>query len=161
MPTAKTSGPGYLPTGYELSLQGGGADSGGLGLDPNQIVFLYRRGGTAGTRDDWLHPLAVFFGPVGAPDLISTEEHANSQVDVGVPGVATVYYDGLWGLGPGQDQVQAGDVVLHWDSSEIHSVTMRWAAGTAAVRGAKARGVGYDELIKIAASVFAPGSGGA
>jgi hypothetical protein len=154
MPTAQVSGPSYLPSGYTLSQRVEGADAGGLGQSPNQVGLFYRRG-TA--QDDWHAPLAVFTGPPGASDLVATENHPGEAVDLGVPGITATYHDGMWTIGAGPDQTQAGSVTLYWDTSTNHSITIRWSGGTAAIRGPKARGVGYDELTKMASSLFSSG----
>ncbi len=153
MPNVTVSNPAYLPSGYELSLRVHGSEAGGLGMDASQTGTFYRR---ATAIEDWRSPLAVYLSGPGAPDLAATEKKQGEQIDLGIVGIKAVYHDGLWMLGQGAEQLDMGDVVVHWDSSTLHSITARWDGGTCAVRGPKGRGVGYDELINVVKSMFLP-----
>lgn len=156
MPTIQVTGPSYVPSGYSLSQRVQGVEAGGFGESSGQTGLFYRRGAAL---DDWLNPLTAYIGPSNAPDLVATENHPGQVVDLGAPEVNAVYHDGMWIIGQGQDQEDAGATFLHWDTSAIHSITARWPTGMAAVRGPKGRGVGYDELVKVAKSLFAgPGT---
>jgi hypothetical protein len=155
MRTVTVSDPTYLPGGYKLSLRVHGPEAGGLGMDASQTGMLYRRG-TA--LEDWRNPLAVYVSGSGAPALVATEARQGEQIDLSIVGIEAIYHDGLWMLGQGAEQLEMGDVIVHWDSSALHSITARWDGGTCAVRGPKGRGVGYDELIKVVKSMFSPGS---
>ena len=157
MPLTMIAGPSYLPAGYEFSHRAEGARAGGLGSDPSQVGLFYRRGAAL---EDLRIPLAVYIGPPSAPDLVATDGRQGAEVDLGVRRTIAKYHDGLWMLGQGEDEFDAGPVLLHWDRSTLHSVTVRWPGGTVAVRGPKARGVDYNELLKVARSLFPLEAGG-
>lgn len=120
-----------------------------LGRNADQVALIYTRGpGVA----DWNTPLTVYSGPADAPDLVATERHAGQSLDIGIAGRQAVYHDGLWQRGPGTDEQTNGADVVHWDNSSVHSITIRTAGSTYAVRGPK-NSVGFDDLVRIAQSL--------
>lgn len=155
MPVSQAKLPSYLPTGYVQGEQWTGSQAGGFGGSEDQVAVYFRRGAA---QDDWRFPLVVYTDSAGAPDVVGTGgDQPGEVIDLGIEGVTTVYYDGIWMIpdAPGSQQpTDPSQVQLQWDTSTVHSVTVRWSTGTCAVRGPKSRGVGYDELLNIARSLF-------
>jgi len=153
--TAKMVKPESVPTGYAWRRQLEGASAHALGRHPDQIVLVYTLGWT---QEDWSWPLVVAAAPAGAPPLLGTEHRRGRHVDLGIPGVRAVYHNGIWVLGPGPDEQSFGAGVIHWDSSTVHSLTVRHSDVTWAVRGPKTRGADFDVLVRMARSTGALGS---
>jgi len=146
----RRAGPSYIPNGYQFQRQREGVDAAGFGRDPHQVALLYTRGWQ---YEDWVYPLSIYIVPLGAAALAATEQHPSRRVDIGIPGAVAMYHDGLWASGLGEDELHLGSVVLHWDRKAVHSITVHRGNHTYAVRGPKHRGVGFEELVKIAQSV--------
>ena len=150
--------PSYVPRGYrflrafEDRIPEGFHDVDDDVLD-DQVMLVYGRGGgdLAGTR-----PLLVYLArraearPVV---LFSTEKHRAGNLDLGLADARAIYHDGVWALGSGNDARQAGDVVVHWDATDRHSLTVERADVIQAVRGARNDGVSVEELLKVARSL--------
>lgn len=148
---ASSTDPSYVTPGYELRRQIEGPMAEGLGREADQRALFYTRGWA---DEDWVFPLAVFVSNHPNRTLVGTAGKPGDAITVGVPNVAAVYHDGLWVPGPGDDKEQFGDVVLHWDRSEAHSITISSSDKTYAVRGPKRRGITIDELVRIARSFW-------
>lgn len=86
-----------------------------------------------------------------AARLVGTEGRDGARVDLGVPNATAVYHDGQWAPGPGRDQVDNGEVVIHWDTESCHSITAAVPAGLVTVRAP--RTVDLEGLLKIARSI--------
>jgi hypothetical protein len=150
-PFNSSAEPSYVPDGYKLRSRIDGAAARAFGPNPDQVELIY----TTGWQDDaWAYPLLVCLTPVGPATLAATERHPGQPTDIAVPGATAVYHDGLWALGPGEDERRLDpQSVIHWDRIVAHSVTVVWAGGVYAVRGAKTRGVGVDELVRVVKSL--------
>ena len=144
--------PEHLPSGYAWRRQLEGASAQVLGRHPDQVVLVYTLGWS---QEDWNVPLVVAGAPAGAPPLLGTERRRGRRVDIGIPGVEAVYHDGIWALGPGPDERRFGHGLIHWDSSTVHSLTIRHSGMTWAVRGPKTRGADFRTLVRMARSTVA------
>jgi len=141
-----------LPLGYRLRSRFEGEDAGGFPGSADQLTLIYTRGMSS---DDAVYPLLVYVAARGgATELVGTEGRPGSNVDVGVSGVTAVYHDGMWALGPGPDERRLGELTLHWDTGEAHSVTLNGGDRLLAVRGARSRGVLARHLVTVARSLL-------
>jgi len=145
--------PGFVPPEYSYRHTIEGPAATGFGRIQDQVALFYARGWS---NDEMALPLVIHIGPAGAPALWATEGHSGTPIDIGFGETAAVYHDGLWSVGPGEDQSPSPGVLLHWEKSSIHSVTARSSHGTYAVRGAKTMGVDTEDLIRVARSLLAP-----
>lgn len=141
--------PTYIPSGYALRRQLEGSDAAGFGEGANQVALVYTRGWE---HVDFAKSLSVYVAPQGAPALAATENHPGLPVDLGISSVQAVYHDGLWAPGSGEMERNLGDLIIHWDRSVAHSITIWGTDGTYAVRASK-DGVTLDELIRVATSL--------
>jgi hypothetical protein len=143
--------PAHLPPGYRFRRKLRGRLFEGFRGDDEQVILVYGRGWSdAGAY----RPLLVYVSPsTNVAELFSTEEKAGQPLELGVDGTRTVYHDGRWELGPGFDARSAGDVTVHWDSSDWHSLTVVHPGGLYAVRGARRNGVGLSDLVDVAKSL--------
>jgi mitochondrial fission protein ELM1 len=137
--------PSYVPQGFALRYALPGGREAGFGWIAEQTVLVYTRGWE---REDFTTPLVVVVGRTGAPALVGTDEGFAQPVDVGVPGVEAVYFDGI--TVPRLDDARdfAG---VAWRTGEVHSITARSASGTFAVRAP--RTVSRDELVAVLVSL--------
>jgi hypothetical protein len=138
----------YIPSGYEFRRQIEGSNAGGFGEDADQAALVYTRGWS---DTDWNQALVVYAAPAGDRALLATEKHPGQTVDLGFPQANAVYHDGLRTTGPGEMEQDLGDVVIHWERSSYHSITIYADAGRYAVRASKET-VDFDELTKVARS---------
>lgn len=156
--------PGYVPAGFRLLAAAempvpldGDAPPGG-DRPGEEAAVSYTRG------DDLRRALRIQAGPRSAG--ISSREtggHAGIPVDLGaagvdgvegVDGVQAIYQDGVWVMGPGPDQRRVGEgLTIHWDTSDLHSLTLVGPDSEVTVRGARSLGVTFDELVRVAASL--------
>lgn len=138
--------PRYVPRGYQFGWRRLGADAGGFWGVVEQAIFVYTPGG------DPHDPLVLCVASDEGAELIGTEGKEGLRVDLGLtqPGV---YHDGLWKLGPGPDEQQAGDLLIHWDSGNVHSITFPQEGRVVGIRGSRNRGVGLEELMNVAKSL--------
>jgi hypothetical protein len=148
-PLQEGSGPAYIPGGYRFRQRLIGESVMAFGRSVGQVALVYNKGWEAA---DWNTPLTVYSGSADAPSLIATEMHAGHSLDIGIAGTQVVYHDGLWQRGPGAVEQTNGADVVHWDSSSVHSITIRTAGPTYGVRGPK-NSVGFDDLVRIAQSL--------
>src|SRR5207302_8265858 len=107
--------PSYVPQGFSFRYALPGGREAGLGWIAEQTILVYTRGWE---REDFTAPLVVVVGRAGAPDLVGTADGFAQPVDVGVPGVAAVYHDGI--TVPRLDEARdfAG---VAWRTGEVHS----------------------------------------
>jgi len=137
--------PAHLPAGWSFRYALPGGREAGFGWIPEQTVLVYTRGWE---RADFTMPLVVVVGRAGAPPLVGTEESFAQSVDLGVPGVDAVYFDGITVPRLDANRDFAG---VAWRTGEVHSITARSAAGTFAVRAP--RTVSREELIAVLVSL--------
>jgi hypothetical protein len=143
--------PAHLPPGYRFRRKVQGRLFEGFRGDDEQVILVYGRGWT---EAEAYRPLFVYVSPPSnGVQLFSTEEQDGQPLDLGVDGARATYHDGRWELGPGFDARNAGDVTVHWDASEWHSVTVVHPRGVYAVRGSRRNGVGVRELVEVAKSL--------
>lgn len=142
--------PSYVPSGFEFRREIGGINAGGFGENPTQVGLLYAR--------DWSsfgleNLLVAYAAEPGAGDLDATEHRSGQQVDVDIGSAEAVYHDGLWAPGPGEAEVDLGEgVVIHWERSITHSITIYAPKGSYAIR-APMDTVPFDELVRVAKSL--------
>jgi hypothetical protein len=148
---ASPARPSYITPGYELRRQIEGPMAEGLGRDDDQQALFYTRGWA---DEDWVYPITVFVASYPNRTLIGTAGKLGNAVELGVQNVTAVYHDGMWVPGPGEEEHETGAVVLHWERSDAHSLTISSSDKTYAVRGPKRRGVTFDELLRIAGSFW-------
>jgi hypothetical protein len=143
--------PAYVPSGFRLAGQVIGRASFGFGSTEQQTALFYRRGSD---YQDALLPLTVHVAPVATDAVLgSTELRPGTIVELDLRGVTALYHDGIWAPGPGDDEQGLGGVVIHWDRSTVHSITVRTSQYMVGIRGPKYRGVDYSELARIARSL--------
>lgn len=143
--------PSHLPHGYRLSREIAGAQAVGFGDAEDQVALIYVRGDAFAAA---ISPLVVHVVEGDAPRaLAATEGRDGIPVDLGNKDLEAVYHDGAWAPGAGPDERNAGDVTFHWDTSNVHSVTVRSPAVTVGVRGARDQGIDAPELIRVARSL--------
>jgi hypothetical protein len=140
--------PARVPTGYSFRRRVQGSASPGF-TGPtgeelaDQVTLIHT---TANTYASWRSPMTVHV--VARPDarLFAAETHKGVALDLGLAGVTSaVYHDGWWGPAP---DGSGGKV---WDTANMHSLTLRTATHTVAVRAAKS--VPLDELAAVAKSI--------
>jgi mitochondrial fission protein ELM1 len=137
--------PSHIPDGFTFRYALPGGREGGFGWIAEQTILVYTRGWE---REDFTTPLVVVVGRAGAPALVGTNEGFAEPVDIDVPGVDAVYFDGI--TAPRLDE--AHDVAgVAWRTGHVHSITARSATGTFAVRGP--RTVSRDELVAVLVSL--------
>jgi hypothetical protein len=143
--------PRSLPPGFALATQLSGSVAGGFPGTADQLAMVYTRGRSI---DDFRHPFTVYFGPAGTRALAATEERQGVPVDIGIDGAVATYHDGWWAIGPGEDQRRFGrTTAIHWDRSNVHSITLHTATQTIGVRGSRASGVAFRDLLQAAKSL--------
>jgi len=140
--------PTYVPAGYRYGFHVEGEAAAGFWGNADQVVFNYS------FHKEPSFPLTIFAAAAAGGDVLhGTEQRTGTAVDLGLPGVSAVYHDGVWTTGPGRDQQLVGQLVLHWDDREWHSITIRTGDRVFAVRGARSNGVTFDELTSVARSL--------
>ena len=140
--------PARVPVGYAFRRRVQGSASPGFtgpaGEElPDQVTLIHT---SANTYVAWRTPMTVHV--VARPDarLFAAETHKGVALDLGLAGVkSAVYHDGWWGPNP---DGSGGKV---WDTGTMHSLTLRTATHTVAVRAAKS--VPLDELAAVAKSI--------
>jgi hypothetical protein len=144
------AGPSYIPAGYRLQAELFGPIFMAFGGKANQYRWTY----TKGLREShFTKPLFIYMSPPeNSPVLAGTEKQRGQPIELGVPGTKAVYHDGLWQIGPGYDQRFTGDVFVHWDFSDQHSLTVRHDRVLFAARGSRLNDISVDELVRIAIS---------
>ncbi len=145
--------PASLPVGYRFRARVVGPNTGSFPRHPNQVTWIFNRGCAA---DDFPYPLMVSRVPEPNVTISAAENHLGEPVDLGRPGTAAVYHDGLWAPGPGPEQWTLGSVTLHWEASAVHSLTVHWSGGTFGIRGARTHGVTREDLIRIGLALKYP-----
>lgn len=142
--------PRYVPAGYRFRTRVQGQIFEGFPGSSDQALIVYRRGSDEGS----IHrPLIVYVSPPqNKPVLFGTEKKKGKVVDIDLD-ARVVYHDGQWELGHGEDTRDAGDVVVHWDSADLHSLTIVHDDVLYAVRGSRRNGIGSRELRRVAESL--------
>jgi hypothetical protein len=142
--------PRYVPGGYRFRTRVQGQIFEGFPGTGDQALIVYRRG----SNEASIHrPLIVYVSPPdNEPVLFGTEEKNGQRIDTKLD-AQVIYHDGQWELGRGEDTRDAGDVFVHWDSSDMHSLTVVHEELLFAVRGSRRNGVGLRELRRIAESL--------
>jgi hypothetical protein len=142
--------PSYIPNGYRLQAELAGQIFMAFPGEAEQLRLTY----TKGFRDShFTKPLFIYVSPPqNSPVLAGTEKQRGQVLDVGIPGAQAVYHDGLWQLGPGYDQRFTGDVFVHWDFSDQHSLTVTHDRVFFGARGSRMNDISLEELVKIARS---------
>jgi hypothetical protein len=141
--------PSYLPAGYRFRSTLRGQAAGGFAGTEEQVTHIYTRGAE---RDDFTNRLAVHLGTTDGP-LFGTEGHPGRPIELALDAALATYHDGMWMLGPGPDERQVGEILLHWDTSVAHSISVRFPRFSIAVRGARGRGVDLGELLRVSRSL--------
>ena len=149
---AEARRPTHVPSGFKFRAEFRGETGMGFSGDPSQVSLVYARGMTA---DDRVFPLTLHVSSARHVRLIGTEEHEGSRVRLPRSRARATYHDGMWMLGPGPDQRRvAPGTVIHWDNSDVHSLTLAREGKVFALRGARRRGVGLEELVRTLESVL-------
>jgi hypothetical protein len=126
----------------------------GLGFpsDPGQVSLVYARGAK---DEDRLFPLTLHASSRKRARLIGTEQHRGRRIPLRGGRVHAMYHDGMWTLGHGADERRvAPGTVIHWDRSEVHSLTVLAKGRVFAIRGARSRGVELEDLVRTLESVL-------
>lgn len=137
-----------IPLGYRFGSEVRGSSVAGFWGVLDQVALIY-------VCQPYQEYDRFFVHGAGRPSLtlLGTEGHDGVGVDVNIRGMRAVYHDGLWSIGPGNEQRVEGGQVLHWEVSDAHSLTL-WDEGrTFAVRGLRSRGIPQSALIRLAQSL--------
>jgi hypothetical protein len=141
--------PHYLPSGYRVVRAITGPKSG----------FMPASGPLTRVADDqlallafhkrWHEPLHIFVKPAGDRELslAGTRKHDPTGIDLALADGTTVparYHDGWWAK---------VDHAVQWDTRSFHSVVFECRGYTVGIRGSRAAGVDFDELVHVAQSV--------
>lgn len=142
--------PRYVPGGYRFRTRVQGQIFEGFPGSRDQALIVYRRGSDEAS----IHrPLFVYVSPPeNQPVLFGTEEKSGEVIAADLD-AHVVYHDGQWELGPGEDTRDAGDVLVHWNRSDMHSLTIVHTDVLYAVRGSRKNDVGLNELRRVAESL--------
>lgn len=148
--------PAFVPGGYELIDRFVGApaqgyasvdsSTGSLTWQGEEVCYLFRKGAD---KDSWTYPLTVHVGANPEWELTATENQVGEAVDLGLPGVSAAYHDGIL-MGSRKFSAGGGSP---WVQNGVNSLTVRWAGGIWAARGAQQRGVSQADLVAMAKSV--------
>jgi len=142
--------PRYVPAGYRFRTRVQGQIFEGFPGSSDQALIVYRRGSADASIQ---RPLIVYVSPpLNKPVLFGTEKKKGEVIDTDLD-AHVIYHDGQWELGRGEDTRDAGDVVVHWDSSDLHSLTIVHDDVLYAVRGSRKNGIGRGELQRVAESL--------
>jgi hypothetical protein len=141
----------YIPEGFRFRRKFHGDTGLGFPGERDQVTFVYTR---PSDPTGLFYPLTVHVAGVGSLRLPGTEENPGRPVAIDGSAVRAVYHDGLWARGRGENERRFGTEVLHWDRSDLHSLTLALPDRTLAVRGPRSRGVDVDELARILASLL-------
>lgn len=148
--TAADVRPSYLPAGYRHIWTIIGIAAHGFGRTEDQAVAMYVR---SPSGDDATTPLSVYSAQSGkSVELGATEGRPGDPVDLEIAGAVAIYHDGIWSLGPGNDQKPNDSIAIHWDTTLIHSLTIRTPGQVFGIRATKLD-ADRMELIKIARSL--------
>jgi hypothetical protein len=121
----------------------------GFSGDATQVSLVYTR---SWDPSEMLYPLTVHLSSDKEVALIGTEGGPGVRVNT-QRGNEAIYHDGMWALGPGEDERRAGGAVVHWRRGDAHSLTVRTDDLVVAVRGAPSRGVGVAALSRVLDSI--------
>lgn len=145
--------PTYLPPGYEFRQRRLDEAAEGFRDEPDQVAFIYTQGWE---QSDWAYPLIIYLAPPGTTRPVSgTEDHLATNINLDIQATSALYHDGWWSPGPGDEQIVDGDVMIHWDRSDTHSLTVSSDIAVYAIRGMRSHGVTLEELVKVASSIRA------
>lgn len=142
--------PRFVPSSYRFAREIDGVAALGFGDEPNQAAFVYVAGNSLA---DAISPLIVHVARAPQKqELGATEGRPGSLLTLGDPPVQATYHDGMWAVGDGPDAQVSGDVVFHWDTTLVHSITLRRGEMVLAVRAPRQH-VDLQALERVAASV--------
>lgn len=140
--------PSRLPSGYRFRRRIDGSAGAGFPRDAAQTAVVHLRG----TDDVSVRtPLTVHIGLDPKLDLIGTHDRPGVAVDVGIAGASAAYHDGMWHVDADVADKIGWEHAFRWHVGDVHSVTVRTATRTYAVRGP--RDVPLDELIEVVKSL--------
>lgn len=139
--------PAYVPSGYKFFRTIVGDEASGFWGVRRQAATVYVRGA------ETMYPLVAHVAREQGARLVGTEGRDGLGIDLGADGATAVYHDGWWAPGRGPDEQRAGELFIHWDRADAHSITVNAGDRVFAVRGARSKGVSLDELVKVARSL--------
>jgi len=142
--------PRYLPEGYQLAREITGSPALGFGATESQLALFYTRGNAFEAVNS---PLVVHVSNGPTSELGGTERREGVAVDLGRTDLVAVYHDGAWAPGPGNDQIDDHGIVFHWDTSTVHSITVRVGNVTVGVRGSRAQNIDTAQLVRVSRSL--------
>lgn len=149
---AEARRPTHVPSGFKFRGELRGATGFCFASDASQLTFVYAR---TALDEDRLFPLTLSVSTTSNARLVGTEQHRGTRVRLRHAGSYATYHDGMWMLGPGADERVVGDsTTIHWDRSDVHSLSLRRNGRVFAVRGARSRGVHLDDLVRILESAL-------
>lgn len=135
--------PGYVPSGFEPRRTLDSTTEPGFGRDPDQVITIYTHGWD---ESDWISPLMLVVGTAGSSALVGTENRPGDPIDIGIPGVAAFYHNGVW------TAASDGSGRVVWNTEYAHSISAASTALRVAVRANK-RQVSIAELTRVLQSV--------
>jgi hypothetical protein len=149
---AEARRPTHVPPGFKFRTEIRGETGLGFSGDPAQVGLIYARGRT---DEDRLFPLTLHVSSRRRARLIGTEQHRGRRITLRRARAQATYHDGMWklGHGPSERRVAPG-TVIHWDSSDVHSLTLTAKGRVFAVRGARSRGIELQDLVRTLESVL-------
>ena len=135
-----------IPPDFKFRFQVEGERAGGFAADPGQAVLVY------GSGRDVNRPLMIAFGSRDDVALIGTHGHAGTRIKIVNGTVTALYHDGMWKPGAGRSQKRIGETLIHWDSADVHSLTIGGLPDgrKIGIRGARSLGVSLGQLVRIA-----------
>ena len=143
--------PSYIPAPYKFKAEAYGDSGVGFPGDPSQTSFLYTR---SWDSDDVFFPLTIHISAHKNAQLMGTEGQSGKPISVSGSEEHGTYHDGIWQPGVGHDERRFGSVVIHWSRGEVHSLTLPLADRSLGVRGARTRGIGLPELLRVLESML-------
>lgn len=140
--------PARIPDGFRLRNRVDGPVAGGFPPEAEQTLLLHTR---SWRMEDIRRPLLVFATPDVDQELIGTHDRAGTPVDLGIPGVSAVYHDGVWQVDADIFEAEGLDAAMRWDTTSVHSLTVRTADRVFGVRAP--REIDVEELVAVVRSL--------
>jgi hypothetical protein len=124
--------PSFVPSNYHFAREISGQAAMAFGDTDDQIAYFYVTGPSFVEAS---FPIVICAAANPSKrQLGATEGREGTDVVIGSPPRTAVYHDGMWAAGDGPSPRVTGDVVIHWDTTVVHSLTIDSGDVVAAVR---------------------------
>lgn len=139
--------PTQLPTGYRL-IEVYSDPPDGLG-GAGEIAYQYVNAGSWLTANN---PLDVFIAPQPVRRTLVGDRKGQPVTLTLASGesIEAEYHDGWWAIRTGSTGAASR---FDWETTNVHSLTLRWRGKTITVRGARLGGIEYADLLRVASSL--------